>query len=96
MVDSEVAGAAVVGLDAAGDQLLQDAEVRQGRYVAYDTSVTTDRAVELTRDAYLALSPSSRRLMFAIAGLMATGVAAGVLTVGELRRADTASVTWVP
>ncbi|MFH9292825.1 hypothetical protein [Streptomyces sp. NPDC017520] len=91
-----LAGAVVVGLDAAGDRRLQDAEVREGRYVAYDTSVTTDRAVELTRDEYLALLPSSRRWVFAIAGLMAAGAAAGVLTVGELRRADSASLTRVP
>ncbi|MEU4175962.1 hypothetical protein [Streptomyces sp. NPDC026589] len=30
------------------------------------------------------------------AGLMAAGAAAGVLTVGELRRADTVSVAWGP
>lgn len=76
---------------AAGDQRLQDAEAREGRYVAYDTSVPTDRAVELTRDEYLALLPSSRRMMFVLPGLLSATAAALVLAAGELRRADAAS-----
>lgn len=88
-----VSGAVVIvlGFVAVGDQRLQDAEAREGRYVAYDTSVPTDRAVELTRDEYLALLPSSRRMMFVVPGLLSATAAALVLAAGELRRADAAS-----
>ncbi|APS18978.1 hypothetical protein TK78_08455 [Streptomyces sp. Tue 6075] len=81
----------VIGAVAGAGERLQDAEVREGRYVAYDTSVTTDRAVELTQDEYLALLPSSRRMMFAVPGLLGAAAAAIVLAAGELRRADDAS-----
>lgn len=79
-----------MGVVAGAGERLQDAEVSEGRYVAYDTSVTTDRAVELTRDEYLALLPSSRRMMFAVPGLLGAAAAAIVLAAGELRRADDA------
>ncbi|MFI0932046.1 hypothetical protein ACH4RG_09915 [Streptomyces sp. NPDC021019] len=87
-----LSSAAIIAMEfvAAGDQRLQDAEARQGRYVAYDTSVPTDRAVELTRDEYLALLPSSRRMMYVIPGLLSATAAALVLAAGELRRADAA------
>lgn len=88
-----LAGVVILVFSLTGQERLQDAEVRDGRYVAYDATARPGaRMVELSRDEYLALLPSSRRTMFALPGLMSVGAAAAVLVGGELRRADAAAV----
>ncbi|OCC13001.1 hypothetical protein [Streptomyces sp. PTY087I2] len=82
----------VMGIVSGTGEGLRDAEARDGRYVAYDPTATTDsRTVEVTRDEYLSLLPSSLRMMYAMPGLLCAAAAAIVLAAGELRRADDAA-----
>lgn len=79
-----VAGALLAFGAGAGDS--RDVEVRDGRYFAYDAQA--HRMVEVARSEYQALLPGSRRMFFAISGVLLVGASCMVLAVGEVRRAD--------
>ncbi|MFD5976957.1 hypothetical protein [Streptomyces bacillaris] len=88
-----LAGVAIVAFDATGagsPGRLQDAEVRDGRYYAFDPGPETRGTVEITRSEYEALLPSSRRPFLAISGMLLLGASGLALATGELRRADRA------
>ncbi|MYR96386.1 MULTISPECIES: hypothetical protein [unclassified Streptomyces] len=79
-----VVGALLAFGTGAGDS--RDVEVRDGRYFAYDSQA--HRMVEVAKREYQALLPSSRRMFFAIPGVLLVGASCMVLAAGEVRRAD--------
>ncbi|MGW6292552.1 hypothetical protein [Streptomyces sp. NPDC055058] len=72
---------------------LQSAEVRDGRYVALDTTPHARGTVEISRSRYQDVLENDQRTMFAIPGVLMLGAAYAVLAIGELRRADGAAPT---
>ncbi|WP_405789805.1 hypothetical protein [Streptomyces sp. NBC_01367] len=83
-------GITVIGT-AAGEGNLQAAEVKDGRYFAFDTAPLARGTVEISQGQYQAVLESDQRSMLAIPGLLFIGAAYVVLTAGELRRADRGS-----
>ncbi|ARF75482.1 hypothetical protein B7C62_26905 [Kitasatospora albolonga] len=86
-------GVAILVLDATGagsSGRLRDAEVRDGRYYAFDPAPETRGTVEISRSAYEALLPGSRRPFLALPGVLLLGASGLVLAAGELHRADRA------
>ncbi|MBT2424673.1 hypothetical protein J7F02_02865 [Streptomyces sp. ISL-112] len=79
-----VAGVAILVFDGPGG--VRDTEVRDGRYLAYDSQV--HRVVEVSKSEYQALLPGSRRKFLAIPGVLLVGASCMVLAAGEVRRAD--------
>ncbi|PJM93353.1 hypothetical protein [Streptomyces sp. CB01373] len=71
---------------------LQSAEVRDGRYVAFDTTPHERGTVEISQSRYQDVLESDQRTMLAIPGVLFLGAAYAVLAAGELRRADGAVV----
>ncbi|GED83203.1 hypothetical protein [Streptomyces sp. 6-11-2] len=71
---------------------LQSAEVRDGRYVAFDTTPHARDTVEISQSRYQDVLESDQRTMLAIPGVLFLGAAYAVLAAGELRRADGAVV----
>ncbi|MFG3552149.1 hypothetical protein [Streptomyces sp. NPDC047725] len=71
---------------------LQAAEVRDGRYVAFDTTPYARGTVEISQSRYQDVLESDQRTMLAIPGVLSLSAAYAVLAAGELRRADGAVV----
>ena len=71
---------------------LQSAEVRDGRYVAFDTTPYARGTVEISQSRYQDVLESDQRAVLAIPGVLFLGAAYAVLAAGELRRADGAVV----
>ncbi|MBM7091111.1 hypothetical protein JTP67_21730 [Streptomyces sp. S12] len=76
-----------------GNRNLQSAEVRDGRYVAFDTTPQARGTVEISRTRYLDVLESDQRTMLAVPGVLMLGAAYAVLASGELRRTDGAAPT---
>lgn len=94
-----VAGVAIMAADVAGagsPGRLQDAEVRDGRYYAFDPGPETRGTVGIGRSEYEALLPGSRRPFLAFPGILLLGASGLALTTGELRRADRARTAARP
>ncbi|MFC7819930.1 hypothetical protein ACFUTR_35580 [Streptomyces sp. NPDC057367] len=70
---------------------LQSAEVRDGRYVAFDTTPHARGTVEISQSRYQDVLESDQRTVLAIPGVLFLGAAYAVLATGELRRADGAA-----
>lgn len=60
--------------------------MRGGSYFAYDAQA--HRMVEFPQSEYQALLPDSRRMFFAISGVLLVAACCMVLAAGEVRRAD--------
>ncbi|MFE4592985.1 hypothetical protein [Streptomyces laurentii] len=85
-------GVVLLAFSTATEGNLQAAEVRDGRYVAFDTTPHTRGMVEISQRHYQDVLESDQRTMFAIPGVLFLGAAYAALTAGELRRADGAVV----
>ncbi|GHD82681.1 hypothetical protein ACFQL8_36600 [Streptomyces goshikiensis] len=81
-------GVVMMVLSTAGQGNLQSAELREGRYFAFDTTPPARGTVEVSQSQYQAVLESDERSVFAIPGLLFVGAAYVVLAAGELRRAD--------
>ncbi len=88
-----LAGAALAALGATGAGSLQAAEMKDGRYFAFDTTPRERGTTEVSRSQYIAVLESDQRSMFAIPGVLFVGAACGALTAGELRRAELGAST---
>ncbi|MBD0837549.1 hypothetical protein [Streptomyces sp. TRM68416] len=69
---------------------LQNPEVINGRYYAYDTAVGHRGRAEVSREAYETAVEGEQRTMLSIPGLLFAAAAYFTLATGELRRADAA------
>ncbi|MFJ8013798.1 hypothetical protein [Streptomyces sp. NPDC096339] len=87
-----VSGVVMMVFSTAGEGNLQAAEVKDGRYFAFDTTPQARGTVEITQSQYQAVLEGDQRSMFAIPGLLFIGAAYAALTTGELRRADRGSM----
>lgn len=67
---------------------LQAAEVKGGRYSAFDTTPYARGTVELSREQYQVVLEADRRVWTTVSGVLLVGAACAVLVAGELRRAD--------
>ncbi|MGY0067038.1 hypothetical protein ACWZEH_09425 [Streptomyces sp. QTS137] len=67
---------------------LQSAEVRDGRYFAFDTTPHARGTVEISQEQYRAVHEADQRSLLAVPGLLFVGAAYVVLAAGELHRAD--------
>ncbi|MFV0137932.1 hypothetical protein ACLGIH_32925 [Streptomyces sp. HMX87] len=83
-----VSGVVMMVFSTAAQGNLQSAEVKGGRYYAFDTTPHARGTVEVSRSRYQAVLESDQRSMFAIPGLLLVGAAYAVLAAGELRRLD--------
>ncbi|MEV7859059.1 hypothetical protein AB0O86_09550 [Streptomyces hirsutus] len=81
-----LSGMAMMFLSMGREGNLQSAEVRDGKYFAFDT--TARGTVELSRERYQAVLEADQRSMLTIPGVVLVGAACAVLAAGELRRAD--------
>ncbi|MFD7911929.1 hypothetical protein ACFV30_14530 [Streptomyces sp. NPDC059752] len=86
-----ISGVGITVIGAAGEGNLQAAEVKDGRYFAFDTAPLARGTFEISQEQYQAVLESDQRSMLAIPGLLFIGAAYVVLTAGELRRADRGS-----
>lgn len=91
-----LAGVAMTIISFAAERNLQSAEVKDGRYFAFDTTPYARGTVEITQSRYEAVLESDQRIMFAIPGVLFVGAATSVLASGEIRRADRGSVPTRP
>ncbi|WP_330297632.1 hypothetical protein [Streptomyces sp. NBC_00503] len=83
-----VAGVAMIIISLAVERNLQSAEVKDGRYFAFDTTPYARGPVEVTQDQYEAVLESDQRSMFAIPGVLFVVAATFVMASGEIRRSD--------
>ncbi|MEV6583938.1 hypothetical protein AB0M92_38070 [Streptomyces sp. NPDC051582] len=83
-----VSGVVMTVASTAGEGNLQSAEVKEGRFFAFDTTPQTRGTVEVSRSRYQAVLESDQRTLLAIPGLLFVAAAYAVLAAGELRRAD--------
>ncbi|MGW1896340.1 hypothetical protein ACWCQB_02550 [Streptomyces hirsutus] len=83
-----LSGMAMAFLSMGVEGNLQSAEVRDGRYFAFDTTPHARGTVELSRERYQAVLEADQRSMLTISGVVFVGAAYAVLAAGELRRAD--------
>ncbi|MFC5671816.1 hypothetical protein [Streptomyces incanus] len=67
---------------------LQAAEVKGGRYFAFDTTPYARGTVELSYEQYQVVLEADRRVWITVSGALFVGAAYAVLVAGELRRAD--------
>ncbi|MCN9243720.1 hypothetical protein NGF19_23520 [Streptomyces sp. RY43-2] len=81
-------GVVLVAFSMATEGNLQSAEIRNGRYVAFDMTPHARGTVEISRSQYQAVLENDHRTMLAIPGVLALGAAYAVLAAGELHRAD--------
>ncbi|MFE6854528.1 hypothetical protein ACFVDH_27490 [Streptomyces sp. NPDC057674] len=83
-----MSGVAMLIFSTAGEENLQTAEARDGRYFAFDTTARSRGTIEVSLSQYQAVLESDQRSMLAIPGMLFVGAAYFVLAAGELRRAD--------
>ncbi|MFD8632132.1 hypothetical protein [Streptomyces sp. NPDC059533] len=81
-------GVAMMLLSSAGEGNWQSAEVKEGRYFAFDATPRARHTVEVSQSQYQAVLESDQRMMFGVPGLLSVAAACVVLVAGELRRAD--------
>ncbi|GAA4762411.1 hypothetical protein GCM10023329_04850 [Streptomyces sanyensis] len=81
-------GIVLEGLGASGGSTLQAAEVREGRYYAFETAPYARGTMEISRSRYLAVLEDDRRVWLTAPGVLCVVAAYAVLAAGELRRAD--------
>ncbi|MBL3670303.1 hypothetical protein JL475_30875 [Streptomyces sp. M2CJ-2] len=67
---------------------LQAAEVKDGRYFAFDTTPHARGTVELSHEQYQVVLEADQRFKLTTSGALFVGAAYAVLVAGELRRAD--------
>ncbi|MFE7950605.1 hypothetical protein [Streptomyces sp. NPDC057426] len=83
-----LSGVVLATLGGAGEGNLQAAEMKAGRYFAFDTTPHGRGTTEVSQSQYMAVLESDQRSMFAIPGMLFVGAAYGALTAGELRRTE--------
>ncbi|GGR82665.1 hypothetical protein [Streptomyces nojiriensis] len=83
-----MSGVGITVISAAGEGNLQAAEVKDGRYLAFDATPLARGTVEISQGQYQAVLESDQRSMLAIPGVLLISAAYVVLAAGELRRAD--------
>ncbi|WP_326752505.1 hypothetical protein OH738_28105 [Streptomyces hirsutus] len=81
-----LSGMAMMFLNMGREGNLQSAEVRDGKYFAFDT--TARGTAELSWEQYQVVLEVDQRSMLTIPGVVLVGAACAVLAAGELRRAD--------
>ncbi|MFB7737150.1 hypothetical protein ACFC08_22735 [Streptomyces sp. NPDC056112] len=86
-----VGGVALLVFSTHQETSLQSAEMKDGRYVALDTTPHARGLVEISRRRYEDVLEGDQRTMLAVPGLLCLGAACAALTAGELRRADRAA-----
>lgn len=84
-------GVALLVFSTQEETSLQSAEMKDGRYVAFDTTPHARGMVEISRHRYEDVLESDQRTTLAVPGLLCLGAAYAALTAGELRRADRAA-----
>ncbi|MGW4722299.1 hypothetical protein [Streptomyces sp. NPDC004291] len=87
------AGLVLCVVDAAASGDRQNAEVRDGRYVVFETAYGRRGTVEVDRREYEAVREGDQRGMTVIPGTALAGTALFVLVAGEVRRADGGAVS---
>ncbi|MEV7784010.1 hypothetical protein AB0O72_01250 [Streptomyces sp. NPDC088106] len=83
-----LSGVTLLVLSGVGEGNLQAAERKGDRYFAFDTTPYERGTIEVSRSQYMAVVERDQRHIFAIPGVLFVCAAYGVLTAGELRRAE--------
>ncbi|MFZ4299174.1 hypothetical protein ACOZE3_14815 [Streptomyces cinereoruber] len=86
------AGVVLCVLDGGASGSRQNAEVRDGRYVVFETTPGRRGTVEVDRREYEAVREADQRGALTIPGTMLAGAALIALVTGEVRRADDEAV----